>query len=193
MTPLLPFLFLIAANPINNDDKDDSMSNNSTHEMPRKPARGCPSVWLPLLPKQRAKFLKDMRGWVRGWGDAIEDWEWLEALLDKPKWTKQDVQTLREYSGRGMGYAMDQLVGTKRGTEWHRVRRTCHTEAPVMSMQQAQDSVLKTAAAGLVEQMEAMRQGKWLEDTALQREADFLFEISREALKNPQSTQGLGS
>lgn len=158
------------------------VSKYQKEEAHQAPARGCPTVWLPLSAKQRTKFLEDLKGWLPGWGETAEDWDWLESLLDKPKWTESDIQNIIAKSKRGMGFALDQLVGTNKGTQWHVVRRRCCTEQAAMSLPHLQHSVLKTAASSLVEQMESVRRGEWVGNKNIEAEAKRFHEIAETAM-----------
>lgn len=157
--------------------------SRSQEEPHQAPARGCPTVWLPLSAKQRTKFLEDLKGWLPGWGKSSEDWEWLETLLDKPKWSTSDINTVIAKSKRGMGFALDQLVGTSKGTQWHSVRRRCCTEQAVMSLPQLEHSVFNTAAASLIEQMESVRRGEWVDNKNINEEAKRFHRISESAMR----------
>lgn len=166
------------------NEEEQTLASKKTEER-RRAARGCPSVWLPMTPKQRTKFFADTKGWVPDWGHRDEDWVWLETLLDTERWSNAIQKDVRKKANRGMGYALDQLTGATTGMtdksrcQWTRMRNTCHNEAPLQWRKVTESIVLNTLASSVAEQMEAMRRGDWLDNAAVQKEADILFENNR--------------
>lgn len=166
-------------------EKNGEKRKRDCEKEERHAARGCPSVWVPLTPKERTKFLADINGWVIGWGESEHDWYWLESLLDKAHWTDEDRREMQQKANRGMGFAMDQLTGASSGTtderrcQWTQMRNQCHNAAPVMHFDAVEKTILKTSIADLTAQMERIRSGEWMHDENLHREAAMLFEAGR--------------
>ena len=154
-------------------------------EIKQRPARGCPSVWLPLTPKQKTHFLAATKGWLYDWGTEEKDWQWLENLLDKPKWSKTDEKEVLVKANRGMGFALDQLTGAAAGMtdksvcQWTRMRLQCNNQQPAQQLDSMHQTVINTTLQSLVANMEISRSGAWLKNDLVQKEAQRLFENQR--------------